>query len=229
MSNLWDKMLSLALLGCAVAISGAVVKREFFATAASAAPARPDEFIPEWRAVLPAGRVMGPPTAKVTLVVFNDFECPFCRRFHETATTIVERYQDDVALAFVHLPLPGHRFARPAARAAECAASFGRFKPMVDALFRGQDSLGLKSWSAFGVSAGIADTSTFAACMQSPDQLSQLEAGVAIAEKFNISSTPTVLLNGLKYGRTPTVDALTRAIDSLLASSDSRERGSTNH
>lgn len=49
---------------------------------------------------------------------------------------------DDIAFYLVHLPLPGHRFARPAARASECAHAEGRFAEMVDAIYDSQDSLG---------------------------------------------------------------------------------------
>jgi hypothetical protein len=71
------------------------------------------------------------------------------------------RYPKDVGLFFVHFPLPMHRFARPAARATECAGLQGKFGQMVDAVYNKQDSLGLKSWSDYGRDAGVADTVAF--------------------------------------------------------------------
>jgi protein-disulfide isomerase len=62
----------------------------------------------------------------------TDFECPFCGSFHKTLKAVREQYPTQVALTYVHFPLPMHRFALPAARVAECADDQVRFERLTD-------------------------------------------------------------------------------------------------
>ena len=79
--------------------------------------------------------------AKVTLIEYSDFECPFCARFHPTTLQILDEYGDDVALVYRHFPLDQiHPSARPAAIASECIAELGgeeAFWSFVDEVFGG--------------------------------------------------------------------------------------------
>ena len=219
MNNAWEKLTSVALGVAALAIASVLVHREFFDTAAAQAPreVRLPEYVEEWQEMVPVGRLVGRPDARVKLIEFADLECPFCRGFNATVGRVLEKYPNDVALVFVHLPLPGHRFAQPAAKAAECAYDAGRFSQMVDAVYERQDSLGLKSWTSFAVRAGIRDTSAFARCLANPKTPSAVEAGLALSSKVGISGTPTVLLNGWRYPSPPAEDQLVKDIETLLA------------
>lgn len=216
MPNNWDRAVSFVLVLCGMAIAASVVKRTFFPSAVNAAQLRRDEIVTDWKDIVSSSRIVGDPNARALLIVFDDFECPFCQRFHATVEATLRQYPRDVALALVHLPIPGHRFAKPAARAAECAAGQGRFMQMTDALFDWQDSLGLISWNRYAIRAGVLDTVRFSSCFSADTAVPLIDAGVAVAEKFGITSTPTVLLNSWKFGRTPTEADLSRAIDSLL-------------
>src|SRR5690606_16614226 len=69
----------------------------------------------------------GPKDAKVTIVAFSDFECPFCARANPTLQQILDTYKDDVRIVFRHLPLSFHRNAKPAAEAAMAAHEQGKF------------------------------------------------------------------------------------------------------
>jgi len=168
-----------------------------------------------WREALDAGRVIGPSTAPLKLIEFADLECPFCRSFHKVVLSVLAKYPEDVALVFVHAPLNGHRFAHPAARAAECAQDQGRFALFVDHLYTGQDSPGLKTWVAFARDAGVQDTSRFAQCAASNATMEIAERGTEVARKLEIRGTPTVLLNDWRFGSPPSVEELETAIDSL--------------
>jgi protein-disulfide isomerase len=110
-----------------------------------------------------------------------------------------KKFGADVAFTFVHFPIPGHRFAIPAARAAECAEAQGRFSEMRTLLFAKQDSLGLKSWDAFAEEAKVPDEEQFSKCVASAAPLPRVDAGVAIGEKLRISGTPTMIINGWMY------------------------------
>lgn len=202
---------------CAIAIATAVVRREFFAPPPTVRAANVSTYVESWEDVLPAGRLVGNANARVKVVEFTDLECPFCRVFNGTLKAVSAKYPDDVAFVFVHKPLEMHRFALPAARAAECASEAGRFSEMVDAIFEKQDSLGLKSWTSFAAHAGLRDTVAFAKCVSATASMPKVDAGLALAKRFGISSTPTVMLNGWRYGKAPGESELIQAIGDLLA------------
>ncbi|MGQ0765436.1 MAG: DsbA family protein [Gemmatimonadota bacterium] len=104
--------------------------------------------VPNFQQIVAAGLRIGAPLAPVTVVEFTDLECPFCARFHEVYRSLVVQHGANLSLVFVHFPLPSHRFAKPAAQAAECAAEAGRFAQFVDLVFQKQDSLGLLSFTS---------------------------------------------------------------------------------
>ena len=80
--------------------------------------------------------------ALITIVEFSEFQCPFCTRGNETLKQVEEKYGDKVRIVFKHLPLPFHKEAEPAARAALAAGKQGKFWQMHDALFARQKELG---------------------------------------------------------------------------------------
>jgi protein-disulfide isomerase len=85
--------------------------------------------------------VDGPADAWVTVVVFSDFECPYCAAARRTLASVLPSYGTDVRLVFKHFPLSMHARARPAAIAAQCAASQGRFWELHDLVFANQSTL----------------------------------------------------------------------------------------
>lgn len=94
-------------------------------------------FIPEAREVAVGNSaVKGKADAKVTIVEFSDFECPFCVRAFPTVQQIVETYPNDVRLVYKHLPLTNiHPNAERAAIASECARDQGKFWELHDKMF----------------------------------------------------------------------------------------------
>jgi protein-disulfide isomerase len=96
-------------------------------------------------AVAEKARIMGQPSAKLWIVVMSDFQCPYCKRWHdETDAVIRKRYVETgkARYAFLNFPLRSHRNAVPAAEAAMCAGEQGKFWPVHDALFDTQDRWG---------------------------------------------------------------------------------------
>lgn len=69
--------------------------------------------------------ITGAKNAKVTLIEYSDFECPFCKRHFATVEQILKTYPNDVRIAFRHFPLSFHQNAEKEAEASECAASLG--------------------------------------------------------------------------------------------------------
>lgn len=218
MRETFDRVMSALLTVAALAIAAIVVVREFRPAVRPVAENsdKPQE-VEQWDRILSTGRWIGDSSASIKIVEFGDLECPFCRTFHETIRNVRAKYGDDVALLYVHLPLRNHRFAQPAARAAECAYGFGRFPQLLDQIYLKQDSLGLKSWASFARDAGIADTGAIRACASDTVKVPMIEAGIALASALSISATPTVLVNGWRLPSPPTLSELSAAADSILS------------
>ena len=94
---------------------------------------------------------LGPANAKVTVVEFSDFQCPYCAQAHETVHKIRERYSDKVRIIFRHFPLPFHEHARLAAQAARGQRS-GNFGPSTTAV-QPQNSLDRNSLDGYSMSS----------------------------------------------------------------------------
>lgn len=215
-----ERALSIGLTGAAVVMAAAVVYREFAPAegreTGSIVTARP-VFSGDWQDILRNARFLGDTVAPVTLIEFADLECPGCRQFHEEILpTLRKRFGAQLRTSFVHLPLRMHRFAKPAARAAECAAEQGRFSEFVEQTFLKQDSLGLKMWSSLAKEAGVRDTIVFAKCLARSQPTALVDSGLAVAKRLGINATPTVIVNGWRI-QSPSDEVLTRVITELIA------------
>lgn len=218
--------LSVVLTLAAVTIAVAAAKQVFF----QSTPPPPVQVVetaprpePDWdeivRVSIPA---VGGPNARALLIEFVDIECPFCRRFHvEALQAARERFGDQLAVAYVHWPLPNHRFARPGAEAAECAGRQAGFGALIDVLFAKQDSLGLKPWTSYASDANVVDTLAFASCLRDPAAVAgPIDAGIALAQARGYTGTPTILLNGWRFPVPPTPTRLLNAIQAVLDGND---------
>lgn len=220
MKNSLERLLSATLSMAAALIAVALIHREFFAKAPPPVVAESDtpQMVSSWKDALPVGVRFGPASSKVTIVEFADLECPFCRQFHQVARKVMKEHPADVSLVFVQYPLAMHRFARPAARAAECASSSGRFEELVDVVYDKQDSLGIKTWASFGREAGIADSAKFQRCALASGTYPRIEAGLALGTKFQVRGTPTVIVNGWKLPGTPVYSVLDSVVEAQIGS-----------
>lgn len=213
-----DTAVTVILVLCALVTTGIIVRREFAPSPAAPAQAEQEPvLIKDWRSHLDKGVRLGSLDAPVQLIEFADFECPFCASFHKTLKEIRDRYPGKVALAFVHYPIPGHRFAEPAARVAECADEQGRFEAMHDRLFEEQDQLGLKAWRDFATEVSVADLPAFESCAQKNVPIPRVVEGKKLGEQLDIQVTPTLIVNGWKLGRPPTAEDLDRMVKAVLS------------
>ena len=208
-----ERIATVAVVAAAIAVGGAAVHRELnrgprtSVRGATISVSR----APEWSEMVSLSIPARGGEAADTVIIFSDLECPVCRRFHVELAQAVGRASVPVQVRFVHFPLPQHRFARPAARAAECAAAQGRFGPFVDAVYAGQDSLGLKSWTAFATAAQVSDLKHFEDCTSMSGTLNRVEEGLQLGNRISIDGTPTVVINGWRFRSAPFV-----GLDSIL-------------
>lgn len=140
--------------------------------------------------------VKGPANAKVTIVEFSDFQCPFCKRGADTMEQILKAYPKDVKVAFKQLPLPMHPQAKPASQAALAAGKQGKFWEMHDALFKNQGELAPAFYEAKAKELGL-NVDKFKADMESAEIKKHVEDDMAQAEKLGVQATPGFYVNGV--------------------------------
>lgn len=160
--------------------------------------------VDDWQDWGESGVRMGPDDAPMVVAVFMDFGCVYCKDLVPVLDSLTVEFPGRVAIQFHHFPLTGHRFAAPAAIAAECSQRQGRFSEMYHALFSQMDSIGFRSWEAFAADAGIPDSHGFQECIQLPrEAFGRVTASVALGRKIGVRGTPKVWINGqLFHGRT---------------------------
>lgn len=220
MSNRGESAVSWLLTVAALAIAGVLVHREFFAPKPPwldfPDPDAPPSYIEEWRELNTEGVAVGDANAPVVIVEFTDLECPFCRSFHETLQATRKEWGEKIAVRFVHFPLPIHRNAYAAAKAAECAQEEGRFEQFIDAAFAKQDSLGIKPWLEYASLAGIADTANFGTCFADTSRVERVERGRALGALLKVKGTPTVIVNGWRFPTTPSDSTFRRVVRDII-------------
>ena len=147
-------------------------------------------------AVSTAGAIrVGSPSAPVRIVVFTDFECPYCREAELTLSHLREQYGERVALYYFNYPLPSHPNAQPAARAAVCAAEQGRYSAYHDVLFAHQDDLARADYATWATAAGL-DRAAFEKCRASDAPQHRVEQDIREGIAAGVAGTPTFLVNG---------------------------------
>jgi protein-disulfide isomerase len=192
-------------------------------TLASPAPAaQPDSDVV--RADL--ARIQGSPTAPIWVIEVSDFQCPYCKQWHEQT---YHKLRDEfvrtgkVRLAYINYPLAQHRHAAPAAEAAMCAGAQGKFWEMHDALFTSQAKWsGLPSsisyFESLARDTGV-DMPRWRQCVQSGKMMAWIQADHDRARAAGAASTPSFLIgNRILIGNQP-IEVLRGAIDSALARS----------
>jgi len=156
-----------------------------------------------------AGRPMkGKADAKITLVEFSDFECPYCSRAVAPVEALLKAYPEDVKVYFLHFPLNFHKKAMPAAIAAQCANEQGKFWEYHDHMFANQSSLADDKHAGWAKELGL-DVAKFEACQKNEATATFVKADMKQAELAGVRGTPSVYINGEPYSQgVPTVEAL---------------------
>lgn len=138
---------------------------------------------------------LGPDDAPVTIVVFGDFECPYCARGHETITALREHYGSKLRLVYKHSPLPFHSHAHLAARASVAAQAQGKFWAFHDALYARRARFDQDDLSEIAKEIGL-DMKKFRKAMESLELDRAIEQDQSLAMSLGVSGTPAYFVNG---------------------------------
>jgi protein-disulfide isomerase len=160
----------------------------------------------------------GPPDAKVTIVEFSDFQCPYCEIFFkETYPLIREKYGNKVRFVYRNFPLTQiHPDANRAALAAECANEQGKFWEYHDMLFNNQKNLSRDALVQYASQVNVADSQKFAACLDSAKFQSKIQSDFDAGIGYSVSGTPTFFINGNILVGAQRFEAFAAAIDAEM-------------
>lgn len=154
-----------------------------------------------------ADHVFGPTSAKVTLIEYGDFQCPYCGAVHPQLKTITTEYQNQVTFIFRNFPLTTiHPNARAAAAAVESAGLQGKYWQMHDVVYENQstwenltgDTL-TNTFASLAAGVGV-DKDKFIAGLSDATINQKISYDQAIGKKLGVNATPSFYLNGTLVG-----------------------------
>lgn len=138
---------------------------------------------------------VGPANAPVEIVIFSDFECPYCGQVGPLLEQVLHQNQKNVKLVFKHFPLGFHKSARPAALAAIAAQKQGKFWEMHDRLFLNQKNLTPEKFRALAQELKL-NSAQFNKDQINPETAQQLEKDINDGRRAGVRGTPTLFING---------------------------------
>jgi len=171
---------------------------------------------PEREQVHASGPQRGPASAKVTIVEFSDFQCPYCGRFTPVLKRLLAAYPTQVRLVYEYFPISSiHANAQKAAEAAVCASNQGKFWEMHDTLFAEQSSLDVGSLKEKARRLAL-DAKQFDDCLDSDAASAVVAADIAAGQRLGIGATPASFVNGRFVDGAVTLERMTALIDDEL-------------
>lgn len=163
-------------------------------------------------------------TAKVSVIVYSDFQCPGCKNVYSLEERLLKEYPD-LRIIYRHFPLESiHPNAFNAALASEAAGAQGKFWEMHDLLFKNQSEWKSKSRSgAKDIFKKYAenlqlDINAFQTYSESPEAKQRVNAGKNSAQSANLQGTPTIFINGKIHDYDGTYTSLKKDVDAAIAS-----------
>jgi protein-disulfide isomerase len=170
-------------------------------------------------------RILGDSTARVWFVMASDFQCPYCKQFHDQSfAALRQQYvaSGKVRMAYINFPLAIHANAWPAAEAAMCAGAQGKFWQMQDALFASQDAWAEKQPAApvldsVAQSIGV-DTTALDQCVSSKAVHDLIDADRDRADRAGVNATPTIIIGDKLLQGVEPIQNYQHVLDSALAS-----------
>jgi len=171
----------------------------------------------------PDDPLKGPKVAKVTVVEFSDFQCPFCSRVNPTLKQLTDTYPKDVRIVWKHQPLPFHPQAMPAASAAEAAREQGKFWQMHDLMFENQQSLAPGQYEQWATKIGL-DPKKFQAASASEKTKARIQEDMQLGSKVGANGTPTLFVNCRQIVGAQPYESFKKMVDEEIAKADQMQK-----
>ena len=158
---------------------------------------------------------LGKKDAAVTIVMFSDYECPFCKRSEPTVDQVMTVYKDKVQLYYRDFPLPFHASAKPASEAAHCANAQGKFWEYHKKLMASAD-LSKDAMQKMATESGL-DRKKFDECIDKEMFKQDIESDMKDGEALGIDGTPAFFVNGRRLTGAQPFEKFKEVIDEELA------------
>jgi protein-disulfide isomerase len=158
----------------------------------------------------------GPADAKVTVVEFSDFQCPYCSRAATVVDQVKEKYGTRVRFVFRQFPLPMHENARAAAEAALAANAQGKFWEFHDKMFQNQSKLTRDGLEGIAKETGL-DLGAFKKALDSKTFAADVDADLKLGESVAVNGTPTMFINGARVANPTSFEAISAQIEGALS------------
>ncbi len=160
---------------------------------------------------------IGPAKAVVTIVEFSDYQCPYCKRWHdEVLPLILAEYGDLVRYIYRDFPLQGHAEAQPAAEAANCAGDQGAYWEFHDAIFSNRYGYGRSAYVQYARDLGL-DIEAFNECLNSRKFQDEVTSDFRDGIRLGVNSTPTFFVNNTQVVGAQPFEAFKQVIEAELA------------
>ncbi len=156
--------------------------------------------------------------AKVQIVEFSDFQCPYCSRGADAVNELAKKYGSKVSITFKHYPLPFHPNAKPAAEVALCVKKLGgddKFWKYHDVVFKNQEKMDAESLLKYAKDVG-ADQAKTKECVDKGEFKAQIEKDMEYGNKIGVRSTPTFFINGQLVAGALPIEQFSEMIDEEL-------------
>lgn len=160
----------------------------------------------------------GPANAKVQIVEFSDFQCPFCSKAADVVHQVKAKYGTQVHFTFRQFPLPMHPNAAGAAEAALAANSQGKFWEYHDRLFKNQQQLDRAGLEEQAKQVGI-NMAEFKKSLDEHKFAPTVESDKKLGEQVQVQGTPTLFINGAKIANPSSFEEVSAQIDAALKAS----------
>lgn len=158
----------------------------------------------------------GPKDAPITIIMFSDYQCPYCSHAEEVVGQVMTKYDGKVKLVFRDFPLEFHENAKGAAMASECAREKGKYWEMHEAMFKDQSKLDSASLVATAVGLGL-DAAEFKGCIDNKKFEKEVDKDQADGKKLGVTGTPAFFINGILLEGAQPIEEFSKVIDAELA------------
>ena len=173
-----------------------------------------------------SGRIRGNPASKVWMIIASDFQCPYCKMWHDSADMTIRReYVDNgkVRLAFINFPIGSHQNAMPAAEYAMCASAQNKFWDMHDAIFGAQDRWAGQAnptavFEQLAGSIGV-DIAALKACVAEHKMVPMIQADRDKAAQAGVRATPSFFIGKTILEGVQMPSDLRKVLDAAIAAS----------
>ena len=157
----------------------------------------------------------GPADAKVTIVEFSDFQCPYCAKAAVEASQVVQKFPKDVKLVFKQFPLEDHSQAALAAEASLAAQAQGKFWPLHDRMYANFRQINRANIFAWATQSGL-DMTRFKADLDAHKYAARVHTEEQEGEVAGVEGTPTFFINGKRFNGVFEVNAIAPLVMSEL-------------